>query len=245
MSTDQSDHKESKRSAVMTSLPIIIPIVVSIVSLLFGAYQYVDKRVLEKEKNQLENQRLKYELREKEQNTADISVDYIETKLLNIGNRERVAQWVKDFGEQNILPFKVKLRFQETPFYKQWNPKREDYMHNHVLFFLIRNVGRSEATNINFVIINLFAPTEKEEAIRIDRLDPGTGVMVLINDYNKSTTDPDAGGDTFGTGRERRRVKRELTYFDGFLKENKEVSLRDRNESLTLLDNASGTSSSR
>jgi len=97
-----SDQKKSNGNPVITRLSVIIPIVVSIISLLFGAYQYLDK-------SELEKRLLQYEIRAKERNQADISVAYIETELKSADVRggvgfHRVAQLL---GEGSSIQCKI------------------------------------------------------------------------------------------------------------------------------------------
>jgi len=61
---------------------------------------------------------------------------------------------------------------------------------------------------------------------KIDRLDPDSGVMFLIDYLDLKT------GKSFGTAI---RPGRELTYFDGFLKENKTAAVRGKNSAVTII----------
>ena len=200
---------------MITRLSVIIPIVVSIISLLFGAYQYLDK-------GELEKRLLQYEIREKERNQADISVAYIETDLQSVYEIKRsdFTGWLSHL--EKVLPFNVRLRIQETTPYTEVKDFRGSAQNVHITFLLIRNAGRSEATNID---LNLKAKG-KTEVVRIDRLDPDSGVMFLIDHFDLKT------GKSFGTAI---RPGPELTYFDGFLKENKTATVRGKNSTVTII----------
>ncbi len=211
-----SDQKKSNRNPVITRLSVIIPIVVSILSLLFGAYQYLDK-------SELEKRLLQYEIREKERNQADISVAYIETDLQSLyetGASADLTGWLSYL--EKVLPFNVRLRIQETAPYTEVKDFRGSTQNVHITFLLIRNAGRSEATNID---LN-FNAEGKTEVVRIDRLDPDSGVMFLIDHFDVET------GESFGTAI---RPGPKLTYFDGFLKENKTAAVRGKNSTVTII----------
>lgn len=210
-----SDQKKSNRNPVISRLSIIIPIVVSILSLLFGAYQYLDK-------SELEKRLLQYEIREKERNEADISVAYIETDLKSVHeiNGSDFTEWLKYL--EKMLPFKARLRIQETVSYTEVKDFRGAAQNVHITFLLIRNAGRSEATNIDL----MFNIEDKTEAVRINRLDPDTGVMFLIDYFDVEMRK------SLGTAMD---VGPELTYFDGFLKENKTAPVRDKNITATII----------
>ncbi len=210
-----SDQKKSNRNPVITRLSVIIPIVVSILSLLFGAYQYLDK-------SELEKRLLQYEIREKERNQADISVAYIETDLQSVYEIKRsdFTGWLSYL--EKVLPFNVRLRIQETTPYAEVKAFRGSAQNIHITFLLIRNAGRSEATNID---LN-FNIQGKREVVRIDRLDPDSGVMFLIDHFYAGAGEP------FGTAI---RPGPELIYFDGFLKENKTATVRGKNSAVTII----------
>lgn len=247
----KKDRKKSSTKIESSKIVVITPIVVSVLSLLFGGYQYLEKRQYEKKLLELEisekesNKRLidmetllqeknnkiaDYEILEKERNQAAISVDYIETDIVSIirtGGLEMTG-WLRFL--KNKLPFEVNLRLQETVLYSEIqkfnlsdNNLHIDVNSRRLTFLLIRNTGNSEAMEI---YITFLASSDKFDSLRIDRLDPKSGVMLLIEQFDAES------GEYFDS---RMIPDSKLTYFDGYLNEYRISNIRSKNSSATII----------
>ena len=75
---------------MILDLQTAISLLLSIVSIAFGAYQYFDKRKIEKKNAELLNRKAELELKEKEfQTKADPVVYYLETNFASIFSYSR------------------------------------------------------------------------------------------------------------------------------------------------------------
>lgn len=234
-----SSEKDKKINSNLTRIKVLIPIAISVLSLVFGAYQYFDKRDLEKEKNMLEIELIK------KKNQADITINYLETDLNSIYEwvehgvdiDEAILKWLSYL--EDILPFNVKLGMLENFIYKKikehtknidpydWRQVNERLQDQYISFFLIRNEGGSKATNIYTRFYKYINGGESEDfPIRIDQLDPGTGVMFCIDYFNIKT------GEHYAPVLEQ-NIK--LEYFDVFLKKKQEIPIRSKLESTRII----------
>ena len=98
----------------------------------------------------------------------------------------------------------------------------EDITNHYLTFLLLRNAGKSNATNIRIG----FSDREQEHLLVLNRLEPGHGVMVPIEHYDIQTNEH------FGT---RLIPATRLTYFDIFLEENKEQKVREKDNHARIL----------
>lgn len=212
-------------STQKAKLAVWIPILVTIASLAFGAFQYFDKRDQEQilldlqvEKNELELKIVEAERREKQ---ADISIEYVVTDFQTIKEwiahgttfDEALLNWLRVL--EKALPFETSLRLRENTVYAEIKSYDEDITNHYLTFLLLRNAGKSNATNIRIG----FSDREQEHLQVINRLEPGYGVMIPIEHYDIQTNEH------FGT---RLMPAGHLTYFDIFLDENKEKKVREK-----------------
>jgi len=228
-----SSEKEKKVNSNLIRIKVLIPIAISVLSLVFGAYQYFDKRNLEREWKILEIELIK------KKNQADITINYLETDLTSI------CEWVEhgvDIDEaflkwlsylERILPFNVKLGMLENFIYKKIKEHikniehDEDIQDQYISFFLIRNEGGSKATNIYTRFYEYIISGESEYfPIKIDQLDPGAGVMFCIDYFNKKT------GEHYAPVLEQ---SSKLEYFDVFLKKKQEMFIRSKLDSPRII----------
>lgn len=111
-------------STQKAKLAVWIPILVTIASLTFGAFQYFDKRVQEQALLKLEVEKKELELKiieaERRQKQADISINYVVTDFQSIQEcidhqvtfDEALLKWLS-FLEKR-LPFKTSLQLREN-----------------------------------------------------------------------------------------------------------------------------------
>lgn len=205
-------------STQKAKLAVWIPILVTILLLAFNIFQYVDKRALE---NKIHEE----EIRQKQ---ADISIDYIVMAFQSIQElidhqttfEEALLNWLR-FLEKR-LPFETSLHIRENTVYAEIKSYHEDITNHKLTFLLLRNTGKSNATNIHIG----FSDQEQEHLLVIDRIEPGYGVMVPIELYDIQTNKH------FGTCL---IPAISLTYFDTLLDEDKEQEVREKNKNGTLL----------
>lgn len=231
--------KEKKGKHNLGRITVIIPIVISVLSLVFGVYQYFDKRVSEKNRMNLQkvNMDLDKKIKELQQreklmkNQADINIHYLETDLKGIlmthgkgftpfheVNFEKAClAWLSYL--ETILPFDVELTMLESIVYKEIMKYRDNIQDHHISFFLIRNAGGSKATNISTIFTRRNKGKREAYPIRIDQLDPRTAVIFPIDHFNKKTQEYYDTVLLPGYG---------LEYFDEFLTRNKEMSIRPK-----------------
>ena len=215
-------------STQKAKLAVWIPILVTIASLAFGVFQYLDKRAQEQtlldlqiEKQELELKIVEAERREKQ---ADISIDYVVTDFQSIQEGidhgttfdQSLLNWLRVL--EKALPFETSLRLRENTVYAEIKSYDEDITNHYLTFLLLRNAGKSNAKNIRigFDAIGIGSDREQEHLLVLDRLEPGHGVMVPIEHYDILTNKH------FGTWL---RPAFRLTYFDIFLEENKELKV--------------------
>jgi hypothetical protein len=253
-------------STQKAKLAVWIPILVTIASLTFNAFQYFDKRAqgetllaqeetllaqeetlknLQIEKGKLELKIAEGEIRKKQ---ADISIDYIVTDFRSIPVRidhgttfdkalfdalfdEALLNWLR-FLEM-ALPFETSLQLRESTVYAEIKSYYEDITNHYLTFLLLRNAGKSDATNIRIGFRIGFSDEsgewsdrEQEHLLVLNRLEPGHGVMVPIEHYDIQTNEH------FGTWL---KPTSRLTYFDTFLEENKELRVRQKEPYAAIL----------
>ncbi len=233
-------------STQKAKLAVWIPILITIVSLAFGAFQYFDKRgqeqtlldlQVEKDKLQVEKEKLELKIAEAErrQKQADISINYVVTDFQSIQERidyqatfdEAVLKWLR-FLEKR-LPFETSLQIRENTVYAEIKSYDEDITNHYLTFLLLRNAGKSNATNIRIGFSDEsgeWSDREQEHLLVLNRLEPGHGVMVPIEHYDIQTNEH------FGT---RLIPATRLTYFDIFLEENKEQKVREKDNHARIL----------
>ena len=226
------------RSTQKAKLTVWLPILVTIASLAFGAFQYFDKRGQQRTllDLQVRKQELELKIAEAEKRTmqADISIHYVVTDFQSIQEwidhqttfDQALLNWL-GFLEQ-ALPFEVSLHHRENTVYKEIKSYDKDLTNHYLTFFLLRNVGKANATDIHigFDNIGIGSDQEQEHLLVIDRLEPGHGVIVPIEHYDIQTNKH------FGTWL---IPDIRLTYFDTFLEENKELEVREKINSAAIL----------
>jgi len=234
-------------STQKAKLAVWIPILVTIASLAFGAFQYFDKRDQERTllDLQVKNQELEVDIAEAEirKKQADISIDYIVTDFRSIPVRidhgttfdealfdalfdEALLNWLRFL--ETRLPFETSLHLRENTVYAEIKSYDEDITNHYLTFLLLRNAGKSNATKIRigFDAISTGSDLEQEHLLVLDRLEPGHGVIVPIEHYDIQTNKH------FGTWL---MPAIRLTYFDIYLEENKELKVREKYNSAAIL----------
>ncbi|MFX0211217.1 MAG: hypothetical protein ACFFDT_34875 [Candidatus Hodarchaeota archaeon] len=225
--------KEKKGKRNLGKITVIFPIVISVLSFVFGVYQYFDKRDLEEDKMNLQKVNVELDKQIKElqrreklmMNQADINIQYLETDLKgilgahpkSINFEKACLAWLSYLEE--ILPFDLELTMLESIVYKEIIKYRGDIQDHHISFFLIRNAGGSKATNISTTFTRRNNGKLEAYPIRIDQLDPRTGVIFPIDHFNKKTQE------YYGTVL---LPGYELEYIDEFLIQNKRMSIRPK-----------------
>lgn len=219
-------------STQKAKLAVWIPILVTIASLTFGAFQYFDKRVQEQALLKLEVEKKELELKiieeERRQKQADISINYVVTDFQSIQEcidhqatfDEALLKWLSSL--EKVLPFETSLQIRENTVYAEIKSYDKDIINHNLTFLLLRNAGKSNATNIRIG----FRGLEQEASLVINRLEPRQGVMVPIEHYDNQTKKH------FGTWL---IPDIRLTYFDIFLDKNKELKVREKNKVAVIL----------
>ncbi|UCG50869.1 MAG: hypothetical protein JSW58_11780 [Candidatus Latescibacterota bacterium] len=219
-------------------LAVWIPILISIASLTFGAFQYFDKRSQEQTLLDLQVKKQELELKiaeaERRKMQADISVDYVVTDFQSIKEwtdhqntfDEAMLKWLRFL--ENALPYATSLHHRENTIYTEIKSYNEDTTNHYLTFLLLRNVGRSNATDIRvgFDAIDNRGDMEREHSLVLDRLEPGHGVIVPIEHYDIQTNEH------FGTWL---TPADRLTYFDTYLEEKKDMKVREKYDSAAIL----------
>ena len=227
-------------STQKAKLVVWIPILVTIASLIFGAFQYFDKRAQEETLKNLELKIKEAEIREKQ---ADISIHYVVTDFQTIKawssqqatfDEEGLLNWLRFL--EKVLPFETSLHIWGNTVYAEiMSYYVEDTTNHYLTFLLLRNAGKSNAKNIHigFDAIDIGSDREQEHSLDLNRLEPGHGVMVPIEHYDILTNK------YFGTWL---RPAIRLTYFDSFLEENKELTVRGKAVNAQILAPTTGLS---
>ncbi len=226
------------QSTQKVKLAVWIPIVVTIASLTFGAFQYFDKRGQEQTLLDLQVKKQELELKiaeaERRKKQADISIHYVVTDFQSIQESidhqtafdEAILNWLRFL--EKALPFATSLHHRENTVYAEIKSYDEDITNHYLTFLLLRNAGKSNATNIRigFDAIGTGSNLEQEHLLVLDRLEPGHGVIVPIEHYDIQTNKH------FGTWL---MPAIRLTYFDVYLEENKELKVREKYNSAAIL----------
>ncbi len=226
------------QSTQKVKLAVWIPILVTIASLAFGAFQYFDKRGQEQTllDLQVKKQELEFKIAEAERRKkqADISIHYVVTDFQSIQEwidhqttfDEAIINWLRFL--EKALPFASSLHHRENKVYAEIKSYDEDITNHYLTFLLLRNAGKSNATNIRirFDAIGTGSNLEQGHLLVLDRLEPGHGVIVPIEHYDIQTNKH------FGTWL---KPAIRLAYFDIYLEEDKELKVREKNNSAAIL----------
>lgn len=225
-------------STQKAKLAVWIPILVTIASLAFGAFQYFDKRGQERTLLDLQVKKKELELKiaeaERRKKQADISIDYVVTDFQSIKEwidhqttfDEAIFNWLRFL--EKALPFETSLHHRENTVYAEVKSYGEDITNPYLTFLLLRNAGKSNATNIRigFVAIGMGSDREQEHLLVLDRLESGHGVMVPIEHYDIQTNKH------FGTWL---MSAIRLTYFDIFLEKKGEFKVWEKDNDVAIL----------
>lgn len=208
-----SDKKDNSR---FTRITVILPIFISVLSLGFGVYEYFDKRELERKLAELENK-------------ADIYIQYLETDLESIHTYvhhgssfdKACLQWLHHLEMTPV--FGIKLEMLENPIYREIKEYKESISDHYVTFFLINNTGGNKATKISAVFDKVTNGHREDCQVELDQLEPGKGVMFLIDHFNITTRK------YYGS----RLVPKDyqLKYFDVFLEGWQNIKIRSKLQS--------------
>lgn len=157
-----------------------VPIVVSVISLLFGAFQYFDKRDLERT---LQMQLI-------EQNAAALIDHYMHTKFEMMGplDQDLSTIAVRWLGSQSESLRLGKLDLIETPNFNTISgevPVFPWHREGWIGYFVIRNIGRARAEQISltFDVEYIEGTPEYTESLWIDVIEPGSGVALVASAY--------------------------------------------------------------
>jgi hypothetical protein len=218
MSKRGSDNKHGQKL-----LLVLMPIAISLASLIFGAYQYFDKRTLETKLNEL-----KIMAARKEQ--SDMTVHYVQADLESfhtIGDFDTaMLSWAKRL--ERVLPFATNVRILDNQVYKELRDYHGEVKDHMVSFLLIRNSGGSRAKNIRFELEGT-VPENKEllsEKIAVEELAPGDGCIVVTGHHHAKSNE--RYGRSLSPGLD-------LQWFDVFLEEEKSLPIRRPYETATLV----------
>ena len=154
-----------------------VPIAVSLIALLFGAFQYFDKRDLEQT---LQNQLI-------EQNAAALIVHYMQTDLARIWRGDQdlstgAIRWLASEYETLELG---QLDLIETANLGAISDAISTQRHAKGLridFFVIRNGGRARAIQISLTYEqqNIDGTLNNPYTLPIDAIEPGSGVALVV-----------------------------------------------------------------
>lgn len=222
-SRGMSPNNDTRGLSRFSKMTVIIPIVISVLSLGFGVYQYVDKRTLEKEIMDLRGK----EIRQK--NKADVFIQYLESDLESIltyvdhGSSfdEACLKWLGYL--QRTPNFGVRLEMVESPILREIEAYRGEVEDHYVTFLLINNTGGGKATDVSSSFSRIRNGERKDFAVKLDQLEPGDGVIFPIDHFDQRQ-------EKYHGSRLRPRDYR-LQYFDVFLNENKEITIREKLDS--------------
>ncbi|MCP3891792.1 MAG: hypothetical protein GY702_23445 [Desulfobulbaceae bacterium] len=226
------------QSTQKAKLTVWIPIIVSIASLVFGFFQYFDKRsqgktlaALGKERQKLELKIQKAELREKQ---ANISVHYVVTDFQSIQEwidhqttfDEALLKWLRFL--EKTLPFTASLHHRENTVYKEIKSYEEDITNHYLAFLLLQNTGKSDAKSIHIGFDAIGKDDEQDQVnlLVMDHLEPGHGVMIPIEHYDIQANKH------FGTWL---IPANNLSYLDTYLQENKQLKVRQKDTAAAIL----------
>lgn len=238
--------KGKKGKSNLERITVIIPVVISVLSLVFGVYQYFDKRdlqnvnmKLDQEIKDLDQEIKELERREKlMKNQAEIDIHYLEADLKGIlrsdpeysvskGKFEKAfLAWLSHL--ERALPFDVKLEIRETIVCKEIMKYCNDTQDHYISFFLIRNAGGSKATEISTTFTRRKNDEREVCLIEIGQLYPRTGVIFPIDHFNKKTRK------SYGTVLSP-EPRYELEYIDEFLTKKIKKKIRPKLAITTIL----------
>jgi hypothetical protein len=216
------EKEESKSSGLST----IAPVIISIVALIFGGYQYFDKKKLEDQVKQLDIEQKRIEIQRQEiQNKPRLAIQYIDFDISSEKSNlasfvgydfdKHFLQWIeKDLSDG--LPYSVKLSLLKTATYEGVRSHKLNIKHCRISFFMFRNAGTSNLTNISLGFTAF--PGGKSYPIKVDNLEPGRGVILIIG-VSKPKTETYIGTRLIpGT---------QLEYFDQFNNRQESFEIRE------------------
>ena len=185
---------------ISDNIKVGIPIVVSILSLLFGAWQYFDKRGLQRE---IQKQQLKL-------NAADLIVNYLDTDIESIESQKDIVSGpnlvsdiircidkiVEPLHEGYDLQLQLtavlndidKSLQRETlgAIRPEFSERIKEAESPQLSFLLIRNSGRSNAVKVSLAYETL----NGGEDLLIGVIEPNRGVLIPIMAYELSNMQP-------------------------------------------------------
>lgn len=212
MNTDSGKTNDSH----FKKITVVISIIVSVLSLGFGVYQYFDKRGLEKELARLKIGETLMK------NKADISIQYLETDLESITTHvehgvsfdEACLRWLDHLGKTSF--FGVTYKILENPVYREIKDYRGNTQDHFITFFLINNTGGSKAIKMLTNFRRVLDRQSEDYIVEVDQLVPGEGVMFPMDHFDKEKH--------YGA----RLLPKDyrLEYFDQYLKKEQEITIR-------------------
>lgn len=204
-------------------LTLVAPLIISVISLIFGAYQYFDKRQLERTNEELtgrakalEIEQKKLEVRKEEiQHQPSLEIQYLESDTLSIYlRRELIGDRVQGFDRaflrwisqiEKRLPYSVSLSFIRTAPYEEIVAAPDRVIDARISMFLIRNAGTAKVSNISMNCT--VSPSGRIYPINVAQLESNKGVIFVTEISNRKT--PEYYGTRLIPGTQ-------LKYFDQF-----------------------------
>jgi hypothetical protein len=199
--TEQDTGREDGRNS--TALTLTAPIVISLVSLGFGGYQYFDKRHLQRTNDELtsrakalEIEQKKLEVRKEEiQHQPKLEIQYLESDMLSIYLQRELTstrsiafdraflKWISEIEKR--MPYSVKLTLIRSAPYEEIIAAPEKVIETRISMFLIRNAGVETVSKISMNWTT--TPGGRPYPINVDQLESNRGVIFVTGILNKKT----------------------------------------------------------
>lgn len=170
-------------NTVLDRIKIWLPIAISIFSLLFGGFQYFDKRNIEKN---FQEQQLRL-------NSADLIIDYLDADLntvLSYNTNDFVSatiSWtafIERILEVEDLILQHSMALSEIAHLHSENKLKNSKYKLQISFLLIRNTGRSNATGVSLT----YSKTQKN--LKLGTIEPTKGILIPIGLWVSSKNKP-------------------------------------------------------
>jgi hypothetical protein len=169
-------------AVVSDSIKVGVPILLTIVSLLFGAFQYVDKRSIERK---LQEQQLRL-------NAADLIINYLDTdveSIVPLSGEDVVSvtiRWIKSIesslgvGNIQLQQTSVLLEIEralETDGILRRAPDAQ------ISFLLIRNGGRANAVDVSLTYDDRRPSSIDRNTLNLGVIEPNHSILIPIVAY--------------------------------------------------------------